>query len=32
MFDGAKEKLNLKLTKTRAFGNGNVVLWYEPTM
>jgi len=30
MFDGIKEKLNLKLTKTRTFGNGNVVLWYEP--
>jgi dihydrofolate reductase len=31
MFDGVKEKLNLKLTKTRAFGNGNVFLCYEPT-
>jgi len=30
MFDGVKEKLNLKLTKTRAFGNGNVFLCYEP--
>jgi dihydrofolate reductase len=30
MFEGINEKLNLKLTKTRAFGNGNVVLWYEP--
>lgn len=30
MFDGAKEKLNLKLTKTRAFSNGNVFLCYEP--
>jgi dihydrofolate reductase len=30
MFDGIKEKLNLKLTKTRAFGNGNVLLCYEP--
>lgn len=30
MFDGVKEKLNLKLTKTRAFGNGNVLLCYEP--
>ncbi|MGH9842979.1 MAG: dihydrofolate reductase family protein [Blastocatellia bacterium] len=29
MFDGIKEKLNLKLTKTRAFGNGNVLLCYE---
>jgi len=30
MFDGVKEKLRLKLTKTRAFGNGNVLLRYEP--
>jgi len=30
MFDGVEEKLNLKLTKTRAFGNGNVFLCYEP--
>jgi dihydrofolate reductase len=29
MFEGVKEKLNLKLTKTRAFGNGNVFLCYE---
>jgi len=30
MFDGMKNKLALKLTKTLAFGNGNVVLSYEP--
>jgi dihydrofolate reductase len=30
MFDGIKERLTLKLTKTRAFGNGNVLLCYEP--
>ena len=30
MFDGIKEKLTLKLTKTRAFANGNVFLCYEP--
>src|SRR5215510_3646540 len=30
MFDGVKETLRLKLTKTRAFGNGNVLLCYEP--
>jgi len=30
MFDGMKEKLPLKLTKTRTFGNGNVLLCYEP--
>jgi dihydrofolate reductase len=29
MFDGVKDKLNLKLTKTRAFGNGKVFLCYE---
>ncbi len=29
MFDGIKEKLSLKLTETRAFGNGNVLLCYE---
>ena len=30
MFDGIKKRLSLRLTKTRAFGNGNVVLRYEP--
>lgn len=30
MFDGIKEKLNLKLTKTRNFANGNVFLCYQP--
>lgn len=30
MFDGIKEKLKLKLTKSCAFANGNVVLNYEP--
>jgi dihydrofolate reductase len=30
MFDGVKEKLALKLTKSRAFSNGNVFLCYEP--
>lgn len=30
MFDGIKEKLTLKPTKTRTFGNGNVFLRYEP--
>jgi hypothetical protein len=29
MFDGIEEKLTLKLTKTRSFGNGNVFLCYE---
>ena len=29
MFDGIKERLPLKLTKTRIFGNGNVLLCYE---
>jgi dihydrofolate reductase len=31
LFDGVKEKVNLKRTKTRAFRNGNVLLCYEPT-
>ncbi len=30
MFDGMKAKLHLKLAKTRAFGNGKVLLCYEP--
>jgi dihydrofolate reductase len=30
MFDGIKDKLTFKLAKTRAFGNGNVFLRYEP--
>jgi dihydrofolate reductase len=30
LFDGIKEKLPLKLQKSRAFGNGSVMLWYEP--
>jgi dihydrofolate reductase len=30
MFEGVEENPRLKLTKTRAFGNGNVLLCYEP--
>jgi len=30
MFEGVEEKLSLKLTNTRTFGNGNVLLCYEP--
>jgi dihydrofolate reductase len=30
LFDGLQETLNLKRTKTRAFGNGNVLMCYEP--
>lgn len=30
MFEGIRDHLNLKLTKSRAFRNGNVVLAYEP--
>lgn len=30
MFDGLKERLKLKLTSSRAFGNGNVLLCYTP--
>jgi dihydrofolate reductase len=31
MFDGVKEKLNLKLTRTRSFRSGKVFLCYEST-
>jgi dihydrofolate reductase len=31
MFEGLESKLTLKLTKTRTFGNGNILLCYEPT-
>jgi dihydrofolate reductase len=31
MFEGIDKRLALKLTNTRAFGNGNVYLCYEPT-
>jgi dihydrofolate reductase len=30
MFEGLKKKIVLKLTKTRTFGNGNVLLCYVP--
>ena len=30
MFEGVKDKLKLKRTKERTFGNGNVFLVYEP--
>jgi dihydrofolate reductase len=30
MFEGVKEKLNLKLTKSRTFGNGTVFACYQP--
>ena len=30
LFEGLKNKLTLKLTKSRAFRNGNVFLCYEP--
>lgn len=30
LFEGVEEKIGLKLIKSRAFGNGNVVLYYEP--
>jgi dihydrofolate reductase len=30
MFDGVKERITLKLVKSRVFGNGNVVQDYEP--
>jgi dihydrofolate reductase len=30
LFEGVKNKLALKLAKSRTFGNGNVVMFYEP--
>jgi dihydrofolate reductase len=30
MFEGVQQQLTLKLASTRAFGNGNVLLCYEP--
>jgi len=30
MFEGIRDRIALKLTKTRVFGNGNVLLTYEP--
>jgi len=30
LFGGVRAPVALKLTQTRAFENGNVVLWYEP--
>jgi dihydrofolate reductase len=30
LFHGIKNRLNLKLTDSRTFKNGSVVLWYEP--
>ena len=32
MFEGVKDRMNLKRTNSRSFKNGNVVLSYEPTM
>jgi dihydrofolate reductase len=30
LFEGVQKRIPLKRTRTRAFGNGNVVLYYEP--
>lgn len=30
LFSGMKDKLDLKLLKTKSFGNGNVLLYYQP--
>jgi dihydrofolate reductase len=32
MFEGVQKRLRLKLTKTRAFQNGSVLLCYEPLL
>ena len=29
LFETVTQRLSLRLTKTRSFANGNVVLWYE---
>ena len=31
LFEGLKEELSLKLTKTRTFNNGNIFLCYQPS-
>jgi dihydrofolate reductase len=30
LFEGVRDRLKMKLTSTRAFGNGNVLLCYDP--
>jgi len=30
LFEGVKRKLPMRLTHSRAFGNGNIVLFYQP--
>jgi hypothetical protein len=30
LFETVGDRRTLTLTKSKAFGNGNVVLWYEP--
>jgi dihydrofolate reductase len=30
MFEGVRDRFSLRLTKTRVFGNGNILLQYEP--
>jgi dihydrofolate reductase len=30
MFEEVRDRFTLKLTKTRVFGNGNILLIYEP--
>jgi dihydrofolate reductase len=32
LFEGLKERLNLKFVRSRTFGNGNVFLCYEPVV
>jgi hypothetical protein len=31
MFEGVTRPMDLELRKSRAFSNGNVVLWYAPS-
>jgi dihydrofolate reductase len=30
LFETVRDRLDLKLTKSKSFKNGNIVLWYEP--
>ena len=30
LFDTVEDRRDFRLTKTKSFKNGNVVLWYEP--
>jgi len=31
LFKGINDKINLELLKTKTFGSGNIILYYQPT-